>query len=532
VTRALALAALVACGGSTRTVPDPRPDPRPVPPTTAPAPQQTAEPQELVFPDEPFRATQPTAGPPRPFQVPAAKTFTLETGLRVYLVEQHDLPLVSMDLRFAGGVRLSPAKKAGLANICVTMLTEGTDKLDKLQYAAALASRASTIRAYVSADMMGLTVSTLTKHLPATFAQLAATVREPAFRASDHERLVKRQIEVVRQWKVSPPYLHWRVHTPVFYGSRHPLGVVTTEASLGRITPADCKQFAASYLRPSGAELFVVGDLTEAQLRSLFAAELAGWRGAPKPITALPAPRSLPGRIFFVHLAGVPQSFVSVMHHLPGPTTGDYLARTIIEGVFGGSFSSRINMNVREDKAYAYGAQSAQRGTKQHGMFETITSARTDATYQTVLEFHREIVALTSGKAPITSAELTSEQQAKILGLPARFATNDDALLEYRELVYRKLPLDHFNAYSARLLELTPDRVNAAAKQYLAPENAIYLVAGDGNAPMIVRTTKDEPYVRNGKPVTLREALVELARQGTLGKGAFVELDLDGRPVR
>ena len=525
---ALVVTVLVACGG-----PRTRPEPRPIVAKPAPvATQQTAGPQDLVFPDEPFRATQPAPGPARAFQLPEVKAFTLETGLRVYLVEQHGLPLVSMDLRFAGGVLVAPRQKAGLAHICVAMLTEGTDKLDKLAYAAALASRASTIETYVKDDTMGLTLSTLTKHLPATFAQLAETVRSPAFRASDFERQVKRQVEAVRQRKASAPFLHWRVHTPVFYGPAHPFGAVPTEASLGRITVADCKQFAASYLRPAGAELFVVGDLTEAQLRSLFASELAAWRGAPKAIAGVPAPRSLPGRIFFVHLAGAPQSFVSVMQPVPGPTRGDHLARQIVQGVFGGSFSSRANMNLSEAKAYTYGEDAAIRGTRQYAMFETIASIRPDATYQSVLEIHRELADLTSGKTPITSAELTSEQQARILGLPGRFATNDEALIEYRDLVYARLPLDHFSSLSTKVRELTLDRVNAAAKQYLAPAGAIYLIAGDGNAPMIVRTTKDEPYLKNGKPVTRREALVELARSGTLGKGAFVELDVDGRPVR
>src|SRR3954466_9959704 len=136
-----------------------------------------AQPQDLVFPDEAFRAVAPAAGEPRPFRLPAVQAFALACGIEVYLVEQHALPLVSIDLAFPGGAAVDPRGKEGLASVCMAMLTEGTEELDKLAYAERLAGTPPSLGGYASDDSVGLTLSSLTRHLPATFAQLVATLR-------------------------------------------------------------------------------------------------------------------------------------------------------------------------------------------------------------------------------------------------------------------------------------------------------------------------------------------------------------------
>ena len=171
---------------------------------STPAPTQTAQPQLLEFPDEEFRAHQPAAGTPRPFRLPAANTFTLANGIHVYLVEQHALPIVSMDLNFDGGSMTDPHGKDGLASVCMAMLTEGTEKLDKIQYSEALADVASAINAYATDDSQGLGLASLTKHLPATFALFADTLRTPGMRQSDLDRMLKRRLEPQLQEVAEP----------------------------------------------------------------------------------------------------------------------------------------------------------------------------------------------------------------------------------------------------------------------------------------------------------------------------------------
>lgn len=545
----LILATLAACGGGTPNVAQPAPvqpveptpvAPAPVKPQEAPAQPikvvQPAAPQELAFPDEQFRTEQPKADAPRPFRLPKIKPFTLTSGIKVFLVERHTLPIVSLDVNFDGGSMVDPKGKEGLASICMGMITEGTEKLDKIQYAEALADVASNINAYAADDSAGLSMSSLTKHFDTTFALFVDTVLTPGFRASDFDRMVKRRMEAVKQSKGNPVSVAGRVTGGVLFGLEHPNGAVVTEQSLAAITLDDCKQYASTWLKPGSARLFVVGDLTEAQVRNYFdKGALARWKGKATKPPAYPAPKTMAGRIFFVHVPNAAQSQVAFLQFGPKRTAADYFANSIMASVFGGSFSSRINMNLRENKGYSYGARGGFGYSKQYGTFNASASVRTDSTYQTLLEMDREIKELSSGKTPVKKDELEREKQGAILGLPARFATAQAALGQYRGLVYFGLPLDYYNGYVAKVGQVDEVQVKASAQKHLKPVNAVYVVVGDGDAKVIVRdpqTNKDVPYEKNGKQLTLREALRDLAQRGDVGPGDLVELDTDGRPVR
>ncbi len=537
---------------------DPPAAPEPArPPVVTPQPEvpvepppikviQTAAPQELVFPDEAFRRQQPKAGPPRPFRLPPVKPFTLKNGVRAYLVEQHELPIVSIDLNFDGGSMTDPEGKEGLASVCMSMLTEGTEQLDKIQYAEALADVASNINTYAADDSTGLTMSSLKKHLGTTFALFADTLRTPGFRASDFERMIKRRTEAVKQARGTPAAVAGRVSGTVLYGPEHPFAGVVTEASLAAITLDDCRRYVSTYGQPANARLFVVGDLTEAEVRALFEqGALAAWKGAAARIPALPAPKAPPGRIFFVDIPGAAQSQISMLHGGPLRTAPDYFATAMMGAVLGGGFTSRVNMNLREEKGYSYGARGGFGYTRQYGTFNASASVQADATYQSILELAREVKELAAGARPVVKDELEREKQGAILGLPSQFGTAQAALGNYRRLVYFGLPLDYYNSFVARIGQVTEAQVKAAAAKHLRPAAAAYLVVGDGNAKMIVGVPKKEvdpasgqektvwtrePYMKDGKQLTLREALADLAARGDVGAGGLVELDRDGRP--
>ena len=547
------LLALVACHHPAPATTTPAPPPAPphevvaIPPSQPEPPKmitQTAEPQNLAFPDEDFRAHQPAPAPQRPFRLPAIKPFTLKNGIKVYLVEQHALPIVSMDLNFDGGGITDPAGKDGLAGVCTSMLTEGTEKLDKIAYSEALADVASSINAYAAEDSQGVSLSSLTKHLDATFALFSETILTPGMRAPDFDRMVKRRIENVKQARSTPTSIPGRVMGSILYGLKHPLGGVISEKSLGAITLDDCKKQVATWMKPKNARLFVVGDVTEAQIRSLFErSPLGTWTGAAPAEPKLPAPKTMAGRIFFVNVPKAAQSTVMLLQFGPTRTASDYFANTLMASVFGGSFTSRLNMNLREDKGYSYGSRAGfGYSPKQFGTLTVSAPVQADATYQTVLEIDRQLKELWSGKQPVTKDELEQEKTNAILALPGRFATAQAALGQYRGLVYYGLPLDYFNTYVDKVGKVTEAQAKASAGKHLRPGQAVYLVVGDGDAKMIVhnpKAKKDDPadvrrlpYVKDGKQLTLREALTELAKSGDVGTGGLVELDPDGNPIR
>ena len=546
---ALALA-LAACGSSSPPAAQPSPPPappaqeptmstQPSPPAPAAAPPtQTAKPQELAFPDEAFRAQQPAPGALHPFTLPPMQRFGLPSGIDVYLVEQHALPIVSMDLNFDGGSLTDPAGKESLAGLCMSLVTEGTQQLDKIQYAEALADVASQINAYAADDSQGVGLSTLTKHLDTTFALFADTLREPGLRQSDFDRLIKRSIETVKQQRGNPAQIPGRVAGAILWGPQHPLGRVTTEASLQAITLADCKQQIATWIKPKHARLFVVGDVTRPQLEALFAkSKLAGWTGAAPKQPEPPPAKAPAGKIFFVNVPSAAQSSVLFLEHGPQRTAPDYFASTVMSAVFGGGFTSRLNMNLREDKGYSYGARGGLQYSKHYGTLTATAPVQTDSTYQALLEIEHELRALASGKQPVTKDELEREQRNATLALPGKFATAQAALGQYRSLVYFGLPLDYFNTYADKVGKVTLADVAHAATAHLRPDHGVFLVVGDGDAKMIVddpSQPKDKrrvPYMKDGKQLTLREALRDLAAKGDVGRGGLVEIDADGNAV-
>jgi predicted Zn-dependent peptidase len=545
----LALALAVACGpGKTTTQPAPFPtaggtvepvdpvDTTPTPDVAPPPMTQTAQPQDLAFPDEAFRAEQPKPMAQRPFKLPKMKPFTLKNGIKVYLVEQHTLPIVSVELNFDGGSILDPDGKEGLASVCMAMLTEGTQRLDKIAYSEALADIASSIGSSAGDDMQSVSMGSLSKHFETTLALFAETLRVPGFRPEDLERMVKRRIEGVRQQKASPASIAGRVSPAVLYGPTHPYGTVITEKSLAAITIDDCKGYHAKWVRPKGARLFVVGDLTEGQVRQAFDGEaFAGWGGKVPALPNIPAPKSMAGRIFLIDVPGAAQSQVSMLHFGPKRTAADYFPTTIMGAVFGGGFASRINMNLREDKGYSYGARGSFQYTRRYGIWRTDAGVVSNSTYQTLLEIGKEVEALRTNATPATDAELKREKDGAILGLPGRFATASASLGQFRTLVYYGLPLDYYATYTQKVKKVTAAQVTAAAKKHLKPDQAVYIVVGDANGKMIAHVPaegktakKDIPLEKNGKQLTLREALADLVASGTLGKGELIELDADG----
>jgi len=500
-----------------------------------------AVPQDLEFPDEPFRAQRPATGAPRAFRLPEIKQFTLASGIVVYLVEQHLLPVVAMDLNFDGGSAVDPEGKEGLASVCMAMLAEGTEELDKLAYAERLADTASSIGGYAADESIGVTLSSLRKHLDPTFAQLVDTIRAPGFRASDFDRLVRRRIENIRS-KRNPAAIASRVAGPVLYGRSHPYGALSTEASLAALTLDDCRAFAQRWLVPGRARLFVVGDLTEDQVRAYFdSPQLAGWTGAAPEVPPLPPPHTMAGRMFFVDVPGAAQSIVSYLQFGPARTDREYFATSLMSAVLGGGFTSRINMNLREHKGYSYGARGSFSYSRAYGVFSASAQVVGNATYQSILEIDREARGMSADPAfAITPDELEREKNAAILGLPGRFATAPAALGQYRGLVYFGLPLDYYNSYVERIGAVALPEAQAAASHHLRPGQAVYVIVGNGDEPVIARlhdaadrskqSERDAPYTKDGKHLTLREALVDLAARGDVGSGGLVELDADGTP--
>jgi zinc protease len=501
---------LAGCGASTK--------PAKVPPVPAVADtagaateSTTAELAAPAFPDEPFRATQPEAGAPRPFQLPAIKRFTLRNGIEVYLVQRHELPTLQMELQFRGGSVTDSSNKVGLASICMAMLAEGTQALEKLPFEAAQRDIGSSIGSYANHESQGLWMSSLSKHADATVALWADTLLRPGFRDAELERLVRRSVENLKQEKGAAPSVASRVSGTVYYGKEHPFGRIVTEASLQAIKIGDCRSYHKQYIKPQGARLFVVGNITEQALRAKLEPVLGKWRGKPRPLATYAQPSPRPGRIFFIDVPKSAQSLIQMGHLGPKRNADDFFPTSVMSTVLGGGFSSRVNMNLREAKGYAYGAGGGFSYHRNGSRLSIHSNVVSDKTSEALREMHKEYEALRTGSAPITEGELHREQNGAILSLPALFSTSRAALGQYQSLVFYDLPMDYFESYVENVQSVTGEQVMAAAKTHLRVDDLKVIVAGDGQ--------------------TVLPGLYRLTAEQTFGKGDLVVLDADGTTV-
>lgn len=482
-----------------------------------------------VFPEEAFRDTQPQPSAMRPFNLPGINQFNM-AGIDVYLVERHDLPVVSLELNFDGGIVTDKTGREGTASACMSMMSEGTKKLDKLAFEEALADMASGVSSYAGNESQGVSMRSLSKHFDATLALYFDTLMEPGYRQADLSRMIERRIESIKQSKGTPSSVAGRLTRNIVYGPKHAFGKIRTEKSLQKIKLNDCKAHHKAYIKPTGARLFVVGDMTKEQLTEKFAPLLAKWKGSPKKIAKVGTPKSRQGRVFFVNIPGAAQSSIYVAHPGPERKAPAYYANQLMTGVLGGGFSSRINMNLREGKGYTYGARGGFNYNRHFGTFIASSSVRSDSTRQSLTEIFTEISGMQSGKNPAKAEELAREKNGTILGLPARFATSSQVLSIYRNLQYYDLPLGYYNEYSEKVSAVTLEQVNAAAAKLLHSDNAVVVVVGDANSKQIRHDKSLEKDIKTD--ATLLDSLKELAASEMGGKGKLIILDVDGKEIR
>jgi zinc protease len=271
----------------------------------------------------------------------------------------------------------------------------------------------------------------------------------------------------------------------------------------------DCQRYLAASLRPHGARLYVVGDVTRTAIEQQIGGRLAGWKGTPAPTAVVGPPQPQSGKLYFVDVPGAAQSYVLLAEAAPPRQAPDYHATGVMMGILGGAFSSRINANLRETRGWSYGGGAYIRYTRSTGQLRAGASVRADATAGAVRELYREIDRMAGGA--VTPQELRREKNGESLALPAQFATGEGILATYRELLFFGLPLDWYASYAAMVEAVSPAAVAEAARQHLDPAALRVLVVGDGK--------------------TVLPALQELLRSGDIGRGALVRLDADGQAV-
>ncbi len=426
-----------------------------------------------------WRKIPPAPGPALTFHLPVPKTFTLKNGLKVYFVEDKSLPVLSAQLAVRAGSENTTAARAGLAALTAQTMAEATTTRD-LTHLAGAQERIGT-RVAVSAQMEGVSagMTVTTNHAQDGFELLADVLQHPAFHESDFERLRRQRLVAIAQESDSPTAVALRIGPMLLYGD-HPYGASSTGTveSVRALSRDDVTSFYEKHYGPMDSALAVVGDLDLAEARRLADKYFGGWAGATAASIAVPPPPAAPARhIVIVDKPGAPQTALFAFGFGLPMSTPDLQALQIMNYTLGGSFASRINMNLREEHGYTYGANSQYVFYPQGGNFVAGGLVRTDITGLAAKELIGEISRFPA--APPTDAELKMARDARIQSIPALFETTSATAGAVASLYLYDRPLDYYTTLPEKYRVVSAEDVTRVAKSDVHPDNLIIVAVGD-----------------------------------------------------
>jgi zinc protease len=420
-----------------------------------------------------------TLGPPAPLKLPAPTHFELGNGLKVVLMENHKVPLVEIEMMAKGGSALDPAGKTGLATMTAEMMEEGAGARSSLEYADAVDFLGASVSAYASMHSSGVSLFTPLSKLDSAMVLFADMVLKPAFPAQELERLRNERLTSLAQSHDQPRAIASAAFVEALYGKTHPYGKTSIgdEGSIRGITIDDVRSFHARIYSPKNATVIVVGDIGTDAARATLEKYFGSWSGGSVELPAVAdAPQVASREIILVDKPGAAQSEIRIGRIGASRMTPDYFPLLVMNTILGGSFSSRLNQNLRERNGYTYGAGSGFEFRLSAGPFRAAAAVQTDVTDKALVEFMKELDAIGE---PVTDEELSRAKNYLALLYPNNFETISDAAGQLAELVAYGLPDETFNTYVGNVLAVTKDDVSRVAKKYIDTENMAIVVVGD-----------------------------------------------------
>jgi len=426
------------------------------------------------------RGRVPDVGSPEPLRPPDVVRFELANGLRMVLVERPGLPLVAGEMVIRGGSSTLPPERAGLSAVVADMVDEGTADRSAVEIARAFDALGARFRSASGWDAAFVEFDVVSSRLEATLELVAELLREPAFPERELERVRRERLTRVLQRRDRPRALADDALARVLYGVAHPYGhpVLGDRESLGALTRDDVLRYFREHYHAGNTTLVLAGDVVRAELEPVLERTLGSWSGG-EPVPLEP-PEPVERRDAAVHLIdrpGATQSQLRIGRVAAARTSRDYFPLTVLNTVLGGSFTSRLNTRLREERGFTYGAGSVFAMRRWPGPFVVSTSVHTPATGAAVGACLAEIRRIR--REPVPDEELERARRYVAYRLPQRFESVRDLASRYGEQVLYDLPVDVYDRYVERVLEVGPDDVREAARRHLDPDDLSVVVVGD-----------------------------------------------------
>ncbi len=423
---------------------------------------------------------RPALAPTPRFGAPAVERLALSNGLPVLVVARAGVPIVQIDLVVRAGSADDPAGKTGLAAFASQMMDDGAAGRSSLDLADAIDFLGITLRPTSGLHQSGVNLFTPVSKLAPALDLLADVALRPDFPEAEVERLRAQTAVGLEQRRDQPNAIASVLVNRTLFGADHPYGRTATPASVGALTRADLATFHRAQFQPGNAALVVVGDVSAATLLPMLEARFgqAAWAGgmAAPAVARVAEARQVSGRtVYLVDKPGAAQSAIRIGRIGAARSTTDYYALQVLNAILGGSFTSRLNQNLRETHGYAYGAGSSFAFRPTAGPFLASSNVQTDATAPSLTEFVTELTNIRT----VPADELEKGKNFVALSFPGAFETVGGTASMIEDLWAFGLPLDSYAGYTDRILAVTSADLARVARQYIDPANAAYIVVGD-----------------------------------------------------
>lgn len=417
---------------------------------------------------------------------PEVQQASLKNGINVVLAERRAVPLVNIALMFDAGYAADAGGRLGTASLTMSMLEEGTTSRSALDLAAEIERLGATLDTGSNLDTSTVQMSALTSNLRPSLDLLSDVVRNPAFADAELERLRQQRLAQIRQEMNQPIGIALRQLPPILYGEGHAYGIPFTGSgtleAVGAISRQDLVDFQQSWLRPDNATIFVVGAVTLDDILPVLEASFGDWQApasAGGTKTLEPVANPARAQVIIVDRPGSPQSLILAGHLAPPTGVENNIAILAMNEIIGGSFTARINMNLREDKGWSYGAQTFMQDARGERPYFVYAPVQTDRTADSIKEIIKDLEAFTDGERPATGRELDLAVKDNVRSLPGRFETSQAVLGAMLSNARFGRPLDYEESLNERYGALDLAEIGAAAKQVIKPDQLVWMIVGD-----------------------------------------------------
>ena len=454
------------------------------------------------------RSRLPEPAAPAESKFPAFQRATLSNGLKIILAERHSVPLVNVSLQVDAGTAADQSAAPGTARLMLEMLDEGTSRRNALEISDDLEALGANLSTGFSFDSSIVELSTLASTLDPALEIYADVILNPSFPEPDFERLQKQALARIQSEKTEPFRIGLRILPQLLYGPAHAYSTPGsgTEQGVAGLKRSDLEEFYAAWFKPNHATLIIVGDTTLAAITPKLEKLFGQWKPGSIPKKNIETVgQKQKTAIYLVDRPDSIQSMIVGGHVAPPRANPDEISIEAMNMVLGGAFTSRIDMNLREQKHWSYGAHTFFWPAKGQRPFVIFAPVQTDKTKDALVELNKELHDIL-GKKPIAAEELAQVQKNETLSLPRLWETDKDVASSLGQIVEFGLPDNYFATYPEKVRSLSLADVSQAAQKVLHPDQVVWVVVGD----------------RSKIEAGLRE----------LGWGAIQFLDTDGNPVK